>query len=166
MPKSVDWSKQVGLELVKAGFFALAKKNHPDAGGSHEKMLVLTATKEHLEGILNGTRYTYQDPPKGGPEYTWHRKPEPPPRRPKREGFSEPPRPKNMVKYAYGWWMIEDVECIRDSDKAILVQVPGEDEPIWFPKSQLHKSASQVFEYGDIGDIVFSEWIAKQKGWL
>jgi hypothetical protein len=154
MPKSVDWSKQVGLELVKAGYLSLAKKNHPDHGGSHERMLVLTATKEHLEGILNNTRYTYQDPPK---------RPEPPPRRPKHE---DPPRPKNMEKYAYGWWMLEDVECIRDSDKAILVQVPKEDEPIWFPKSQLHKNANEVWEYDDVGTIVFSEWIAHQKGWL
>lgn len=163
MPKSVDWNKQVAMELIKAGFFSLAKKNHPDHGGSHEKMLTLTATKEYLEGVLNGSQsYNYQqqreEPPKKPkrPQQEW-------PRRPSGE---DSPRPQNMIRYAFGWWVIDDVEVIRTSDKAILVSVPKEDEPLWFPKSQLHKNANEVWEYEDVGAIVFSEWIARQKGWV
>jgi hypothetical protein len=150
MPKGVEWSKQVALELIKAGYFSLAKKSHPDHGGSHEKMLVVTATKEYLEGVLNGNQRRKPEP-------------EPPPRRPKHH---DPRRPESMVAYAVGWWMIADVDCIRTSDKAVLVAVDTEDEPIWFPKSQLHRTVNEVWEYGDEGTIVFSEWIARQKGWL
>lgn len=154
MPKGVDWNKQVAVEIIKAGYFALAKKNHPDHGGSHEKFLILNATKEYLDSLMNGAARQES------------KTNEPPPKRPYKQHTSENERPPGMSKYAFGWWFIATVECIRTSDKAIMVKVPDAEEPIWFPKSQLHRTANQVWEYEDEGDIIFSEWIARQKGWL
>jgi hypothetical protein len=156
MPKAIEWSKDVALELLKAGFFSLAKKYHPDHGGNHEKFLVLQATKEYLDGLMNG-RAKPQEPPR-------QERPKPPPRHEHRHDDSE--RPANIEKYAHGWWTIASVEVIRTSEKAI--QVIGEDDsvPFWLPKSQLHRSANEVWEAGDEGRLVFSDWIASQKGWI
>jgi hypothetical protein len=158
VPKGVDWNKQVAIEIIKAGFFSMAKKMHPDHGGSHERMLTLTATKDYLNGLMNGA--ARQESPKS----------EPPPKRPYKHRAPEHPdedeRPPGIFKYAYGWWFIADARCIRTSDKAILVEVPDGIEPFWLPKSQLHKSANEVWEYEDEGDLIFSEWIARQKGWV
>ena len=153
MPKGVDWNKQVAVEIIKAGYFALAKKNHPDHGGSHDKFLILSATKEYLDSLMNGAARQES------------KTNEPPPKRPYKHQTSKY-RPPGMFSYAVGWWFIINVECIRTSDKAVLVEVPDGEEPIWFPKSQLHRTANQVWEYKDKGDIVFSEWISRQKGWL
>lgn len=175
MPKGVDWSKDMALELIKAGFFQLAKKHHPDAGGSHEKMLTLGATKEHLEGMLNGSgwRTSYQAPPH---EETARARAE---RKAKEEKEQERKTgrkewkeqgsdeiPPGLHKYAFGWWMIANVEVMRESEKAIQFVDQDGNGPWWMPKSQLHKNANQVWEMGDEGDIVFSEWIARQKGWV
>jgi hypothetical protein len=161
MPKGVDWNKQVAVEIIKAGYFVLAKKNHPDHGGAHEKFLVLTATKEYLDSLMNGA--ARQESPKS----------EPPPKRPYKHRAPEYPdedRPQNIIKYAFGWWSIDSVEVIRETDKAIMLRELDvgllASDPFWLPKSQLHKSANEVWQLGDIGVLVFSEWIAKQKGWV
>lgn len=52
---------------------------------------------------------------------------------------------------------------IIETDRAILVDV-GDDEQ-WIPKSQIHDD-SEVYESGNAGTLIVSEWIAKQKGWL
>jgi len=55
---------------------------------------------------------------------------------------------------------IEGVECLRETDKAILVDIEGDEH--WIPISQVDDD-SEVYSRGDIGDLVISEWIAKQK---
>lgn len=50
-------------------------------------------------------------------------------------------------------------ESLRETDKAILVKLRGHDDELWLPKSQL----AEYPGFGDHGDIVMSEWIAKQK---
>ncbi len=55
------------------------------------------------------------------------------------------------------------VKCKKETDKALLCTV--DDEDVWVPKSQVHAD-SEVYQEGDEGDLVVSEWIARQKGWL
>ena len=63
---------------------------------------------------------------------------------------------------------IDDVVCIRETAKAILIQPVDErmDEDkrpsLWIPKSQIHPS-SAVNILGDVGVLVISEWIFKAK---
>ena len=56
---------------------------------------------------------------------------------------------------------IDDVTCKRDTLKAILVDIDGEDH--WIPVSQLDDE-TQVSAAGDCGLLVISTWIAKQRG--
>jgi hypothetical protein len=55
----------------------------------------------------------------------------------------------------------ENVVCIRETDKAILVRIDGAEH--WIPQSQVSDD-SEVWHEGDEGKLVVSEWIAKQKG--
>lgn len=54
----------------------------------------------------------------------------------------------------------DDIEVINETDKAILVNIDGEEH--WIPKSQIHAD-SEVFEMGTSGTLIVSEWIATQK---
>jgi len=47
-------SPELAGELITAGFKTLAKRLHPDAGGNHEKMLLLNNTAEWLRSRLRG----------------------------------------------------------------------------------------------------------------
>ena len=62
---------------------------------------------------------------------------------------------------------ISNAEGIKDSDsgKALLVEAPEFDEPQWVPHSQID-DLSEVYKPGTSGDLVVSEWLARQKGWL
>jgi hypothetical protein len=149
----IDWDKQVATELIQAGYRALTRKYHPDAGGNHHAFLKLTVTKEHLELLLDAPKYTYQQAYQEAPK------------RPR-------PRPKpgklHIKKYAAGWYCVENVTVIKRTDRAILIE--NFDDPlyddVWLPLSQLHKTANKVWMVDQTGTVVFSEWIAKQKGWL
>lgn len=63
---------------------------------------------------------------------------------------------------------IDDVVCIRETAKAILIQpvderIREDDRPsLWIPKSQIHQSSS-VNILGDVGVLVISEWIFNAK---
>lgn len=46
--------QELASEIVDSGFRALAKKFHPDCGGSHETMIKLISAKDVLEAILQG----------------------------------------------------------------------------------------------------------------
>jgi hypothetical protein len=52
-------------------------------------------------------------------------------------------------------------EVLRETGKALHVSIEGE-APIWIPKSQLDRD-SEVREQGDVGTIIITAWIAKQK---
>jgi len=56
-----------------------------------------------------------------------------------------------------------DVKCKKETDKALLCTV--DDEDVWVPKSQVHDD-SEVYQEGDEGLLVVSEWLARQKGWV
>lgn len=56
---------------------------------------------------------------------------------------------------------IRDALVKVKTQKAILVDVDGED--YWIPLSQVDDE-SEVYESGDQGDLVITEWIAQQKG--
>lgn len=55
----------------------------------------------------------------------------------------------------------EDIKCIRSTDKAILVEVEGEE--VWIPLSQVDDD-SEVYEEGDEGTLVITQWIADKLG--
>jgi hypothetical protein len=56
---------------------------------------------------------------------------------------------------------IEDARCIRATEKAILVEIDGDQH--WIPQSQVDAD-SEVWKEGDEGTLVVSDWIAEQKG--
>lgn len=55
----------------------------------------------------------------------------------------------------------DQVHCLAETDKAILCLI--DDRECWIPLSQVD-SNSKVFQKDDFGDLIISEWIAKEKG--
>ena len=75
-----------------------------------------------------------------------------------------------MAHYPDGDWdaeeedyVLDDVECLHATDRAILVRI-GEDKE-WIPKSQL-RDGNEVLAPGDAGTLVISGWLAQQKDWV
>lgn len=66
-----------------------------------------------------------------------------------------------------GEFVVGHVTVKATTGSALLVDVDGED--IWFPWSQIHEN-SELYEgaaeRGDEGELVVTEWVAKQKGLL
>lgn len=56
---------------------------------------------------------------------------------------------------------IDDVTVLKATDKALLCEIDG--EQVWIPKGQIDDD-SEVFQEGQDGQLVISEWIAKEKG--
>lgn len=58
---------------------------------------------------------------------------------------------------------VEDVVCIKATDRALLCVINGEE--MWIPQSQV-AAESEVFNDTDNseGTLVISEWIATKKG--
>jgi len=54
--------------------------------------------------------------------------------------------------------------CTCDSGKAIKVLVEDLGYEVWIPQSQVHED-SEVYALGDEGDIIVSEWFARERGW-
>lgn len=46
--------KEMALEMINAGYRTLSRKHHPDAGGSHEKMVEVNRALEALRKIIGG----------------------------------------------------------------------------------------------------------------
>lgn len=62
---------------------------------------------------------------------------------------------------------IDGVVCVRATNQAILIQIgvgPGRQQ-YWIPQSQIDDD-SEVWQFGDEGTLVVSEWIATEKGLL
>jgi hypothetical protein len=55
----------------------------------------------------------------------------------------------------------ENVRAINDSGSALLCEIDGRE--VWIPQSQIDDD-SEVYEGGDEGELVISQWIAEQKG--
>jgi hypothetical protein len=49
-----DEVQRVASELIDAGYRGLAKKFHPDAGGSHDAMILLSEAREWLSQQVRG----------------------------------------------------------------------------------------------------------------
>lgn len=54
-------------------------------------------------------------------------------------------------------------KAIAQTDRALRVVIDG--EKYWIPQKQIHDD-SEVYKDGDEGELVISEWIAKEKGLL
>jgi hypothetical protein len=170
----VNWDKAIALELIQAGYTRMAKKFHPDVGGTQEQMLALTATKEHLEKLLSGGSSHYTD------SFTYQRARESPPRRPRstyrntnRQWEQADQRtgevPLEPYPHDNDYMQLVDVTIMSITEKAFKIKIPTVKQPQWLPKSQLHEdfflAAGEILE-GDVLTIIFSKWIAKQKGWM
>lgn len=59
---------------------------------------------------------------------------------------------------------LDAVECIASTDKALLVYVPDLGDKVWLPKSQILEEDSDNLDVGEVGTLVVSAWIAKEKG--
>ena len=57
--------------------------------------------------------------------------------------------------------VFEDVKVVGNSGLAIHVEIDG--VPMWIPQSQVDDD-SEVWDMGDEGTLVVSEWIAIEKG--
>jgi hypothetical protein len=55
---------------------------------------------------------------------------------------------------------IKDVVVIKRTDKAALCLI--EEDEVWIPQSQIDDD-SEVWDEGDEGTLVISQWIADQK---
>ncbi len=62
-------------------------------------------------------------------------------------------------------YSIENCEVVKDTGKAILVESPELEEPLWVPQSQVHPD-SEIWEEGQKGTLVISEWFAEKAGLL
>jgi len=123
--------------IVTTGYRVLAKQCHPDAGGSHEDMVTLTAAKDAVLAMLGANV--------------------PPSEEPRRKA----PKPAQWTDK--DWVEIDDVTVVYESARAILCQVGDDEEEIWIPLSQIHDD-SPVKEQGDEGTLVITRWLAKRKG--
>ena len=56
---------------------------------------------------------------------------------------------------------IHDVFVEAETDRAILCII--ENEEFWIPKSQIHDD-SEVYEKGQDGTLIVTEWWAKKEG--
>ena len=65
-----------------------------------------------------------------------------------------------MADYA-----IEEAEIKHSTDKAILVDAPVLDKPVWIPQSQVSDD-SEIWKKGEKGTLLVSEWFAEKQGWL
>jgi len=57
------------------------------------------------------------------------------------------------------------VACRRESEKAILVEIPELSGEFWIPQSQI-TADSEVWREGDLGTLTVTDWYAEQKGWI
>lgn len=57
---------------------------------------------------------------------------------------------------------LDEVEVLRESDKALLVLVGGEE--LWIPKSQIHEDSEVYSLKSSPGTMKVTRWIAEEKG--
>lgn len=169
----IQWSKEMALELIQAGFLRMAKKLHPDVGGTQEQMLALQETKNHLEQMLSGRAgpdtYRHQT---DSSSYTRAREE---PRTEWRTRWRTPPPPKDdftgdvpLEPYPddNDYVQLKDVTIMSSTEKAIRIKITGVKQGQWLPKSQMLVENFDGWIDGDVVTVVFSKWIARQKGWM
>ena len=55
--------------------------------------------------------------------------------------------------------------AVKESDKAVLVQIIEMEKEVWVPKSQIHDD-SEVWKADQSGDLVVTNWYAEKQGWI
>ena len=65
-----------------------------------------------------------------------------------------------MPEFREKVWL-SGVEALRSTTAAVLCLI--EDEEVWIPQSQIDDE-SEVWEEGDQGTLVISQWLADKKG--
>jgi hypothetical protein len=61
---------------------------------------------------------------------------------------------------------IEDAECIRETEKALLIKAEHFQKPaFWVPKSVITED-SEITGYLDTGLLCVTEWFAEKAGWM
>jgi len=55
-----------------------------------------------------------------------------------------------------------DVEVVKETEKAFLLRVDGDEEEIWVPKSQVIEDGALL--EGETGTMTLTTWVAEQKG--
>lgn len=63
-----------------------------------------------------------------------------------------------------GTYEMHCTEVRKNTGKALLC-VTKEQGEVWVPQSQIHDD-SEVFDVGQEGTLVVTEWLATQKGWV
>lgn len=59
-----------------------------------------------------------------------------------------------------------EVTVVKESGEAILCKAGGRFGPsFWVPRSQL-REPNEVWNEGDRGTLVVTEWLAEERGWL
>lgn len=56
---------------------------------------------------------------------------------------------------------LSDAEALKETDAALLCLLDGKE--VWIPKSQIDDD-SEVWEEGQSGDLVVTEWFATKEG--
>lgn len=57
---------------------------------------------------------------------------------------------------------LDGTECIKETDRALLVVVEDGTREVWIPKSVVDDD-SEVFKEGDEGTLVVHEWFAQKE---
>ena len=60
---------------------------------------------------------------------------------------------------------LEGCKAKHDSGKALLVTVPDLDDELWIPHSQIEDD-SEVYQKGDEGTLIITDWLAGKLGIL
>ena len=58
---------------------------------------------------------------------------------------------------------IDDCECIRATERAILCSIGDTGKELWIPQS-LVQDESEVYRHGDTGTLVIPAWFARKNG--
>ena len=56
-----------------------------------------------------------------------------------------------------------DCRVVRETDKALLVELEDTGEELWVPRSLIHDD-SEVWAEGQTGELVVAAWWAEQSG--
>lgn len=58
---------------------------------------------------------------------------------------------------------IEDVECVKETDRALCLSIPDYEDEVWIPKSVVSED-SDVTSEGDEGRLIIHQWFADKEG--
>jgi len=61
-------------------------------------------------------------------------------------------------------YTIENAKATGETDKGIWVEADDLDEAAFIPQSQIDDD-SEVWQKGDEGDLIVSDWLARERGW-